>query len=85
MLYILSLLQLGSASSACVRLKRIENDIECPIYMLESNRVVRGAMHFGKKWRSALWLKYNAFWSKVMTSRIRPSYISLLPRSERSE
>ena len=28
---------LGSDPSACVRLKRIGNDIECPIYMLEGN------------------------------------------------
>ena len=25
--------------SSAVRLKRIENDIECPIYMLESTRI----------------------------------------------
>ena len=26
--------------SQAVRLKRIENDIECPIYMLESTRII---------------------------------------------
>ena len=39
-LYVGEKISVDTGISQAVRLKRIKNDIECPIYMLESTRII---------------------------------------------